>query len=146
MLKTFTKGGVHPPENKLTEHEHIIDLPAPESIAIPLAMHLGVPAKPIVEKGDIVKTGQLIAKGNGFVSANIHSSVSGKVLKIDKALDASGYKHDAIFIHVEGDDWQTTIDKSHEVKAQCTLSQKEIIHKINEAGIVGMGGEPFHRM
>ncbi len=143
MLKTFAKGGVHPSENKITAQKSIVDLTLPATVTIPLAMHLGVPAKPVVEKGDTIKTGQLIAEGNGFVSANIHSSVSGKVLKIDKALDASGYKHNSIFIQVEGEEWDETIDRSDELKENCLLEQKEIIQKINEAGIVGMGGATF---
>lgn len=143
MLKTFAKGGVHPSENKITARKSIADLSIPTTVTIPLSMHLGVPATPIVEKGSVIKTGQLIAKGNGFVSANIHSSVSGKVLKIDNALDASGYKQKAIFIQVEGEDWDESIDRTDELKENCTLEQKEIIQKINEAGIVGMGGATF---
>ncbi|MBA7528686.1 Proton-translocating ferredoxin:NAD(+) oxidoreductase complex subunit C [subsurface metagenome] len=143
MLKTFAKGGVHPSENKLSAAEPINDLPIPPVITIPLGMHLGVAAKPIVQKGDEVKTGQLIAQGNGLVSANIHSSVSGKVLKIDKALDASGYKHDSVIIQVDGDEWLETIDLSKEISDTCTLSSKDIIQKINDAGIVGLGGATF---
>ena len=77
------------------------------------------------------------------MSANIHSSVSGKVKKIDKALDASGYKREAIFIDVEGDDWEETIDRTDTLVRECNLSAKEIIEKIASAGIVGMGGATF---
>ncbi|MBN1597698.1 MAG: electron transport complex subunit RsxC [Bacteroidales bacterium] len=143
MLKTFTLGGVHPPENKLSAKEIIKELDIPENVTVPLAMHLGVPAKPVVEKGYPVKTGQLIAKGDGFVSANIHSPVSGKVLKIDKALDVSGYKKDAIFINTEGDEWIETIDRSAEIIKDFNLSPEEIVNKINDAGIVGLGGATF---
>ena len=76
MLKTFAKGGVHPSENKITAQKSIVDLSLPATVTIPLAMHLGVPAKPIVEKGDAIKTGQLIAKGNGFVSARRYRSTA----------------------------------------------------------------------
>lgn len=143
MLKTFALGGVHPPENKLSSKSAISDLPVPKSVVIPLGQHLGVPAKPVVAKGDEVKVGQLLAESNGFVSANIHSPVSGKVLKIDKALDSSGYKKDAIFINVEGDEWLETIDKSDTIKKDITLSKEEIIAKLAEAGIVGLGGATF---
>lgn len=143
MLKTFAKGGVHPPENKFSSKVAIKDLPVEGTIAIPLAMHLGAPAKPVVDKGDTVKTGQLIAKGDGFVSANIHSPVSGKVLKLDKALNSSGYKRDAIFISIEGDDWDESIDRSDTLIKECNLSPSEIIQKINDAGIVGLGGATF---
>ncbi len=143
MLRTFAKGGVHPPENKFSVKEAIQDLPIAGTIAIPLAMHLGVPAKPVVQKGDEIITGQLIAKGEGFVSANIHSPVSGKVLKLDKALNSSGYKRDAIFIAVEGDEWDPAIDRSDTLIKECKLSPSEIIQKINDAGIVGLGGATF---
>ncbi len=89
MLKTFPLGGVHPPENKITAGIPIEYLPVPESVIIPLSQHIGTPANPVVNKGDTVKTGQVIAAGKGFVSANIHSSVSGKVNKIDLAADST---------------------------------------------------------
>jgi electron transport complex protein RnfC len=143
VLKTFSKGGIHPPENKLSGREAIKELTLPRTVIMPLGMHLGVPAKPIVQKGDSVKTGQLIAKADGFVSANIHSSVSGKVNKIDKATDSSGYKRDAIYIDIEGDEWLETIDRSDRLIKDFDLSPEEIIKKINEAGIVGLGGATF---
>ena len=143
MLKTFSLGGVHPPENKLSTKAGIVELELPKTVVIPLGQHLGVPAKPIVAKGDEVKVGQLIAESNGFISANVHSSVSGKVVKIDKALDASGYKRDAIFINVVGDDWVETIDRSTDLVKDITLSAKEISDKLSEAGIVGLGGATF---
>lgn len=143
MLKTFAKGGVHPPENKISAGKKIQDIALPESVAIPLGMHLGVPSKPIVDKGDEVKVGQLIARGEGFVSANIHSPFSGKVLKIDKALDSSGYKRDSIFLNIEGDNWLETIDRSDVLVKECKMKPDEIIGRINESGIVGMGGATF---
>lgn len=143
MLRTFAKGGVHPPENKFSAHETIQDLPVEGTVAIPLSMHLGTPAKAVVQKGDEVKTGQLIARGNGFVSANIHSPVSGKVLKIDTSLNATGYKREAIFITIEGDEWDASIDRSDTLIKECKLKPAEIIQKINDAGIVGLGGATF---
>ena len=83
MLKTFLKGGVHPPENKLSNKSGIKDLPVPEIVRVPILQHLGSPAKPVVEPGNQVKAGQLIAKNEGYVSSNIHSPVSGKITKID---------------------------------------------------------------
>ncbi len=143
MLKTFTLGGVHPPEHKLSTKSKIVDLPVPKTVVVPLAQHLGVPAKPVINKGDEIKVGQLIAESNGFVSANIHSSVSGKVVKIDKSLDASGYKRDAIFINVEGDEWVETIDRSTDLKKEITATAEQIVSKLAEAGIVGLGGATF---
>ena len=84
MLKTFPKGGVHPAENKISAGKKIEKLPLPKQVAIPVSQHIGAPSSPVVQKGDTVKVGQIIAKSSGFVSTNIHSSVSGKVLKIDK--------------------------------------------------------------
>ncbi len=143
MLKTFTKGGVHPAENKLSSGQKIIDIALPTSVSIPLNMHLGIPAKPVVEKGSEIKVGQLIAKSDGFVSANIHTPFSGKVSRIDKSLDSTGYKKDSISIDIEGDTWLENIDRSPEVKRENSLSGTEIIEKIKEAGIVGLGGATF---
>jgi electron transport complex protein RnfC len=143
VLKTFSIGGVHPPENKLSTKAAIVDLPLPKTVVIPLGQHLGVPSKPVVAKGDEVKVGQLIAESNGFISANIHSSVSGKVVKIDKTLDSSGYKRDAIFITVNGDEWLESIDKSDTLDTDIKLSEKEIVDRIAQAGIVGLGGATF---
>ena len=112
MLKTFKIGGIHPQENKRSAQAAVEILPLPETVTIPVAQHIGAPSAVIVKKGDLVKVGQLIAKSNGFVSANIHSSVSGKVLKIDTLPDASGYRKESVVIQVEGDEWLETIDTS----------------------------------
>ncbi len=143
MARTFRIGGIHPHENKLSAGQPITPLPVPNQVVIPLGQHIGAPAQPIVNKGDVVKVGTLIAKASGFVSANIHSSVSGKVLKIDSVYDASGYKKPAIFINVADDEWEESIDRSSAIKRECTLSSKEIVDKIAEMGIVGMGGATF---
>lgn len=143
MLRTFRIGGIHPPENKLSAGKHITGLAAPKQVIIPLSQHIGAPAQAVVKKGDMVKVGTLIAKAGGFVSANIHSSVSGKVNKIDNALDASGYKRPAVYIDVEGDEWDEKIDRSETLVKECTLSAKEIIERIAEAGVVGLGGATF---
>ena len=143
MLKTFPKGGVHPPENKLTAAIPIEYMPLPESVIIPLSQHIGTPSITVVNKGDSVKTGQIIATGKGFVSANIHSSVSGKVNRIDFALDSTGYKQTAVFIDVEGDEWVSTIDRSKEINKEVKLSSEDIIKRCFESGIVGLGGATF---
>jgi len=143
VLKTFPLGGVHPPENKLTADLPIEYLPVPESVIIPVLQHIGSPANPVVNKGDAVRTGQLIAAGKGFISANIHSPVSGKVNKIDFASDSTGYKQTAIFIDVEGDEWLDTIDRSKEIIRDIKLSPEEIVKKCFESGIVGLGGATF---
>lgn len=143
MLKTFTLGGIHPPENKLTTHCKIRELALPESVSIPLSQHIGAPSKAIVKKGDKVKTGQLIAVGEGFVSSNVHSSVSGTVMKIDKVTDVSGYKKEAIVIKVEDDEWEPNINRSTELNFNYYISGEDIIKKVSDAGIVGLGGATF---
>lgn len=143
MLKTFRIGGVHPPENKLSASEKIQTLPVPEQVTIPLSQHIGAPATPVVQKGDTVKAGQLIAQANGFVSANIHSSVSGTVVAIDNITDAAGLPKPAITIRTEGDEWMPEIDRSGKVEHNITLSKEEIVKAIAAAGIVGMGGATF---
>ena len=143
MLRTFRIGGIHPPENKLSAGKKIETLALPKQVIIPLGQHIGAPAQALVKKGDLVKVRTLLAKAGGFVSANIHSSVSGKVNKIDNVLDASGYKKPAIYIDVEGDEWEESIDRSEDLVKECSLSPKEIIDKIAQAGIVGLGGATF---
>lgn len=143
MLKTFRIGGVHPPENKLSAGEKIQVLPVPEQVIIPLSQHIGAPATPVVQKGDQVKAGQLIAQAGGFVSANIHSSVSGTVVAIDNVTDAAGLSKPAITIKVEGDEWMPEIDRSAKIEHNITLSKEEIVKAIAAAGIVGMGGATF---
>lgn len=143
MLKTFSKGGIYPPGNKLSAKEPIRVLPLPQRVTIPISQHIGVPSSPVVAKGDKVVVGQVIAKSAGFVSANIHSSVSGTVASIDTAIDSSGYKRQAISIDVEGDEWADGIDHTSNLITNFTLSPQEIIDKINWAGIVGLGGATF---
>jgi electron transport complex protein RnfC len=143
VLKTFSLGGIHPDDRKISAGKAIEVLPLPKRVAVPVVQHIGAPAKPEVKKGDMVKTGQIIARSGGFVSANIHSPVSGKVFKLDEVVDASGYRKPAILIDVEGDEWADSIDRSETLVKEVTLSPEEIIKTVNEAGIVGMGGATF---
>ncbi len=143
MLKTFPKGGVHPPENKISAKANIENLPLPKQVVIPISQHIGAPASPIVAKGDKVLVGQVIAKSTGFVSANIHSSVSGTVASLDPVLDSTGYKRPAVTIAVEGDEWLPEIDRSNDLKKTFSLTAEEIVTKVGEAGIVGLGGATF---
>lgn len=143
MLKTFRIGGVHPPENKLSSGEKIQVLPVPEQVIIPLSQHIGAPATPVVQKGDSVKAGQLIAQAAGFVSANIHSSVSGTVVSIDNVIDAAGLSKPAITIKTEGDEWMPEIDRTDKIEHNIALTKEEIVKAIAAAGIVGMGGATF---
>lgn len=142
-LKTFRMGGVHPLEGKLTAGKAIEQMPVPSEVVMLVSQHLGAPAECVVQKDDQVKVGQLLAKATGFVCANMHSSVSGSVTKVDKILDASGYPKPAIFISVEGDEWVDEIDRTPTVVRECNLEPKEIIDRIAAAGVVGMGGATF---
>jgi electron transport complex protein RnfC len=143
VLKTFSKGGVHPPENKIASNIRIEILPLPKQVVIPVSQHIGAPANLVVAKGDKVKVGQILAKCNGFVSTNIHSSVSGTIISIDPTMDSSGFKRQAVTITVEGDEWEPSINRSSELIKEFNLSSEDIISKINESGIVGLGGATF---
>jgi electron transport complex protein RnfC len=143
MLKTFRIGGIHPPENKLSAGKKIVTLPPPRQVVIPLSQHAGAPAKLLVAKGNEVKTGMLIAEASGFISANIHSSVSGVVSKIEDVADAGGYKKPAVVIDVKDDIWEDGILPDGQTLPVGALTAEEIIGKIKNAGIVGLGGATF---
>lgn len=144
-MSTFKIGGVHPHDNKsFSAHKAITAVALPKKAIIPLVQHIGAPAKPVVQKGDKVLVGQLLAEAGGFVSAPVHSPVSGTITKIDATTDAWGMPMPAIFIDVEGDEWLPAIDRSETVKPMTdALSKEEIIDKIKAAGIVGLGGACF---
>jgi len=143
-MSTFRIGGVHPHDNKqYSAHQPITECPLTQHAIIPLVQHIGAPAQAVVEKGQKVKVGELLAKAGGFVSANIHSPYSGTITKIDTTIDAWGMKMPAIFMDVEGDEWLETIDRTPDVVRECTLEPKEIVDKIAAAGIVGLGGACF---
>ncbi|MDR1678252.1 MAG: electron transport complex subunit RsxC [Prevotellaceae bacterium] len=142
-MKTFKIGGIHPAENKFSAHQKIQTAPLPKQAVVMLGQNLGAPAVAVVEKGAEVKVGTLIAKAGGFVSANVHSPVSGKVAKIDEVVDASGYKRPAIIIDVEGDEWESRIDRSEDLVKDISASKEDILAKIADAGLVGLGGATF---
>ncbi len=142
-LKTFTLGGVHPEENKLSANKPIEVLPVPKMAYILVGQNLGAPSKALVKRGDKVKVGQLIAKGEAFISSNVHSSVSGTVKKVDTILDTSGYKKLSIQISVEGDEWEEGIDRTDTIVRDIKLDKHQIIEALKEKGIVGLGGATF---
>ena len=143
-MRTFPIGGIHPSDNKQWSKDKAIEiLELPDSVAVPMIQHIGAPATPIVKKGDKVLTGQLIGEATGFVSANIHSPISGTVTAVDMLPNGQGQRRMMVVIKREGDEWVDTIDRSTELKRACTLEPKEIIAKVKEAGIVGMGGAQF---
>ena len=145
-MKSFHIGGVHPAENKLSAGSPIREAALPRQAVFSMFQHIGAPAKPVVQKGDTVKVGTLLAEAGGFVSAPVYSSVSGKVNKIDAVVDASGTRRMAVIVDVEGDEWEEAIDRSKSLvrlSDRPDLDSKTIVEKIKNAGIVGMGGATF---
>ena len=143
MLKTFSKGGVHPLENKLTAGIAIKQMPVPKTVSVPIAQHIGIPATVVVERKEKVKIGQVIAKSGGFVSSNIHAPVAGTVTKIDKIIDSSGYKKQCIVIRTDAKDPTNFEESKFPLKTDIALSSKEILQRIANFGIVGLGGATF---
>ena len=137
-------GGVHPEENKISTNAVIEEFPLPKTAVILMTQHLGAPATPCVAKGDTVKVGQLIGKAEAFMCANVHSPFSGTVAKIDICKDAFGLAKPAVYINVdENDVWEESIDRTPDIVRQCDLDPKQIVDKLKEMGIVGLGGATF---
>ncbi len=135
-------GGIHPVEGKEpTEHKELVRFPEPKTVVIPLSMHLGAPANAIVQVGDTVKVGQKIAEAAGFISAPVHSSVSGTVVAIEDRPHANRGMCPAIVIESDGKD--TLHESVKPNKPLEELTAEEIIEIVKEAGIVGMGGAGF---
>ena len=135
-------GGVHPVEAKEpTEHKALVRFPAPKTVVIPLSMHLGAPAKAVVNVGDYVKMGQKIGEADGFISAPVHASVSGTVIAIEDRPHATRGTCPSIVIENDGKD---LVDESVKpAKSLEELTAQEIIEIVKNAGIVGMGGAGF---
>lgn len=142
-MKMFP-GGTHPHEGvngkAVNSGNAIIELPAPARVVIPLSQHIGAPAAAIVKKGDTVLMGQKIGEAQGFVSAPVHASVSGKVVAVEDVEVASGAKVPAVVIE---NDYQDTWVELHPAQHPETMSARELQELIREAGIVGMGGAGF---
>ncbi|MBR4134231.1 MAG: electron transport complex subunit RsxC [Bacteroidales bacterium] len=140
---TFRIGGVHPDDAKLSRGCAIEVLPLPQTVYISMAQHLGAPAKPIVAVGDTVKAGQLIAEAGGFISANVHSSVSGTVKSIAPRKDIVGNNVLHVEIAVEGDEWAEGIDLSDTLVTEIPEDRAAILDRIKACGVVGLGGATF---
>ena len=139
-LATF-KGGIHPPDKKeLAKDRPISEAKPPQRVVIPLSQHLGAPCKPIVTIGQEVKKGEMIGEPGGFVSAPVHSSVSGKVIAIAEFPNAMGRMVNSIVIENNGkEEWAALKDNPDYMK----LSPDELKDKVKTSGIVGMGGAAF---
>ena len=140
---TFSKGGVHPDDSKFSRECRIEVLPLPETVYVSMAQHLGAPAKPVVNVGDFVKVGQVIAEPGGFISAFVHSPVSGTVKSIGPRKDIAGNDMTHIEIAVEGDVWADGIDLSDTLVTTIPDDREAILKKIQECGVVGLGGATF---
>jgi len=140
-LKTFKKG-VHPEEYKsLSEHKKLERLPLPAEVFIPVQQHIGAPCRPLVEKGQTVKTGELIAQSSGFVSSPVHATISGKVKAIDSFPHPLGIN--GLMIHIVGDGEDEWIETPAENLDWENLATDEIAELVQKAGIVGLGGAAF---
>ena len=139
-LLTF-KGGIHPYEGKeLSKDKAIVEYFPKGDVAISMSQHIGAPAKPVVNVGDYVLTGQLIGEASGFISANVHSSVSGKVKAIEPRMLVNGSKATCIIIENDGKFDEVEFEKPKSLEE---LSKEEIVELVKKAGIVGMGGAGF---
>ena len=143
MKKTFSIGGVHPADKKISAGCRIEVLPTPQTVYISMAQHLGAPATPVVAAGDKVKAGQVIGEPAGFISAYVHSSVSGTVKSVGPRPDLAGNKVTHVEIEVEGDEWAEGIDLSDSLVTEIPADNKFIIDRIKSNGVVGLGGATF---
>ncbi len=134
-------GGVHPEEHKeLSEHTPLVRFPDPAQVVIPMSMHLGAPANPIVAVGDYVQVGQIIGEPSAFISAPIHSSVSGTVIALEERPHANRGTCLSVVIQSDG---KNTVHESVQPHDLESLTPDEIIEIVRQAGIVGMGGAGF---
>lgn len=149
-LHTFKIGGIHPAENKIAAGKPIENMPLPEEVVLPVSQHIGAPATPIVKKGDKVRRGDKVADAGGFVSAPIHTPISGTVTKIDVCRTPQGMPVQAIYIKSDEADRAADAEamanrgKAARTDAEiAALDGKAIIDIIKNAGIVGLGGATF---
>lgn len=141
--KTFSIGGIHISKHKVSSRVKIRELALPDMAYIPVKQHIGSPAKITVKVGDTVKVGTLLAEADGIMSANVSSSVSGQVIKIDKYHNVQGYSETVITIKREGDEFEPFMDLSDKIVADIPEDREQLLKAIQNAGIVGMGGAGF---
>ena len=145
-LHTF-KRGIHPPDGKAFTNQKPIEILMPKEGALmvfPVSQHIGAPCEPIVQKGDRVLLGQKIAEAKAFVCSPIHSSVSGTVKDIKPMLTPSGAMVQSIIIENDGKfEEDPSIGKETDENDYKSLSREEILEKVKNAGIVGLGGAGF---
>lgn len=142
-MKTFRKGGIHPPEYKLTAGKPVVKMPVPAELRIMLSQCIGAPAKPVVKPGEHVEAGQLIAEATAFVSAPLHSPVAGTVRKIEPTRTPQGIWQDSIVIETDKDAAEEYAPQPRSQEEVDFLSPEDIINIVGSAGIVGQGGAAF---
>ena len=130
--------GAHVPHNKNTENLETVKMPVPAVVRIPMSMHIGAPAKMVVKKGDAVKVGTVLGEAGGFISAPVHSSVSGKVVGTEEILLPNGNKTQAVVIETDGE--QTVCEC---VKAPEVTDHASFVAAVKASGLVGLGGAGF---
>lgn len=130
--------GVAVPHRKNTADMAPVAMPAPESVTIPMVMHIGAPANPVVKAGQSVAVGDLIAQANGFVSAPVYASISGTVKKIDAIPASNGSSMNAVVIESDGE-----MRVSESVKPPVVTNFDEFIAAVRNSGVVGLGGAGF---
>ena len=140
---TFSIGGIHPDDNKISRGCAIEELPLPQTVYVSMAQHLGAPATPVVAAGDSVKTGQVIGEPAGFISAFVHSPVSGTVKSVGPRKDLAGKMVTHIEIAVEGDEWVEGVDLSDTLVSAIPDDRAAILDRIKACGVVGLGGATF---
>jgi len=137
---TFRKGGVHPEEHKeLTEHCGIEEMPLPDRVVLPMSMHFGAPAKPVVKKKQEVQEGEVIATVEKALGASIHSSVTGVVKSIEPHPHPTMVRCEAVVIERD----PSAAPKTFDVEDWRKLTREQLLARIKDAGIVGMGGAGF---
>lgn len=139
-MKTFHKGGIHPNPDKLTADIPTMPVAAPAVCRLMLSQAIGAPAKPVVKPGESVTAGQMVAEAGGFVSAPVHTPVSGTVKKIEPVRNPQGLWQDAIVIETAPGEYPEEQRQSRTIDE---VSPKEIIDIVGRAGIVGLGGATF---
>ena len=140
---TFSIGGIHPQDAKFSRGCATEVLPLPPVVYVSMAQHLGAPAVPCVAPGDKVKVGTVIGEPAGFISAYVHSPVSGTVKTVAPRKDMLGNNVMHVEITVEGDEWEETIDRTPDIITEIPTDRNAVLDKIKMAGVVGLGGATF---
>ena len=142
-LKSLLTGGIHLNKHKISANMKLTELALPDMVYIPVRQHIGAPANIVVKIGDQVKVGTMLAQAGGVVSANVFSSVSGVVKKIEEVNNGQGFFETAVVIERQGDEFESSMDMSEDIVRDISDNKEQLLKAIADAGIVGMGGAGF---